>query len=296
MGCKLRAMGTPLYDKYLNYRSRFAVTREMAVQTLAWAEPQARQVLGVHAQRDQMEMGEQLQTIPIITTAGDNGGWGELMPVWFKPYERPVPFFILDNWALFALSWQQWLGDVGPVYNSETLLQIFLGGDLLIPFLPKVQGGGNFLRHGAFTIFLALLWQEPSARQTLMEAIRAGANRFSDRYQLRQCSDLLATLGQVEFEAFFIAEGSKIGGDSRIRAFLANETQWQTYADLFGGLCFSLIALYDWYGPDWETWVFQKVNLDYRLARFGLDAWAKWLGMPSEFVVKDGDYGAPSYH
>jgi len=25
------------------------------------------------------------------------------MPLWFKPYDRPVPLYCLDNWALFAL-------------------------------------------------------------------------------------------------------------------------------------------------------------------------------------------------
>jgi Fe-S-cluster-containing dehydrogenase component len=32
-----------------------------------------------------------------------------------------------------------------------------------------------------------------------------------------------------------------------------------------------------YYGPSWQAWVFQKVNLDYRLARFGQEAWAEFL-------------------
>jgi hypothetical protein len=274
------AMDTPTFDQYLAFRRCFAVSREMVAQTLAWAEPLAREALGVHAQRDQMNMGEALQYIPVMTTAANNGGWGELMPVWFKPYERPLPLFILDNWAMLALLWQYWLGDVGSAYTIENLLKIFVGGDLLIPFLPKVQGSGRFLQHGALAIFLGTLWLEPESRQAFLSAIETGAQRFAHTCDLRQQHDLSEFMGRVEFEAFFIAEGGKIGGDDEVRAFLANEAQVQTYAALFGGLCFSLAALYDWYGPDWETWVFQKVNLDYRLARFGLEAWAKWLDIP----------------
>lgn len=271
---------TPDYSLYLEYKQAFSVSRELAVNTLVWAEPLARQALGVHAQRDQMDMGEALQYIPVLTTAETNGGWGELMPVWFHPYERPLPIFILDNWAMLALLWKNWLGNVGSEYNIENLLKIFIGGDLLIPFLPKVQGGGSFLRHGTFTILLGLLWLEPESQNAFWQSIETGANSFANTYNLREQNALSDFIGQIEFEAFFIAEGSKIGGDEKIEAFLANEAQYQTYQALFGGLCFSLAALYNWYGPNWEEWVFQKINLDYRLARFGLEAWAKWLNIP----------------
>lgn len=273
----ISVINTPTFEQYLAYRQAFAVSREMAAQTLAWAEPLARQALGVHAQRDQMAMGDRLHYIPVLTTAADNGGWGELMPVWFKPYERPLPIFILDNWAMLALLWQQWLGEIGPAYTVENLLKIFLGGDLLIPYLPQVQGGGQFLRHGAFPILLAILWLEPEPRRAFLRSIAAGAQRFAAVHCLREQPDLSNTMRQVEFEAFFIAEGSKIGGAEKIQAFLANDTQFQCYAALFGGLCLSLAALYARYGPEWQNWVFQKVNLDYRLARFGLEAWTAFL-------------------
>ena len=273
-------MHPPTFDQYLEYRERFAVSREVAVHTLAWAEPLARQALGGHALRDNLNMGEKLQYIPVMTSPDDNGGWGELMPVWFKPYERPLPIFVLDNWALTALVWQYWLGDVGSVYNVENLLKIFLGGDLLIPFLPQVQGGGLFLRHGVFPLLLSVLWLEQEPRDAFIDYIRRGAERFAEAYDLRGQEYLDRYLRHLEFEAFFIAEGAKIGGEESVRSFLTNETAFTTYTALFGGLCFSLTALYDWYGTDWEEWIFQKVNLDYRLAQFGLEAWAKWLGVP----------------
>lgn len=272
-------MRAPTFDQYLEFRERFAVSRELAVSTLEWAEPLARQALGAHALRDNLGMGEKLHFIPVMTSASDNGGWGELMPVWFKPYERPLPIFILDNWAMIAAVWQGWLGDVGPEFNIENLLKIFLGGDLLIPFLPEVQGSGHFLRQGTLPMLLSILWLEPEVRNAFIAYNRIGAHRFAEAYDLRSQSDLDQTISQLEFEAFFVAEGAKVGGTERIRSFLADETVFKTYAALYGGLCFSLTALFDWYGPNWEEWIFQKVNLDYRLARFGLEAWAKWLGV-----------------
>lgn len=267
------------FDQYLAYRQQFAVSRGQAIDTLAWAEPLARRALGAHAQRDKMDMGEGLQLIPVMTTAEDNGGWGELMPVWFKPYERPLPVFILDNWALIALLYRHWLGEVGPQFNAENLLKIFVGGDILIPFLPQTERGGHFLRHGALTVLLATLWLEPEVRDTFIAYNATAARRFAEVHRLREQTDLNAYLGQVEFEAFFIAEGSKIGGKDKVGAFLADEARFDAYAALFGGLCFSLAALYDWYGPDWEEWVFQAVNVHYRYAHFSLEAWAKWLGL-----------------
>ena len=267
----------PSFEQYLEYRQRFAVSRELAVQTLSWAEPLARQALGIHAQRDQMDMGDTLHYIPVLTTAKNNGGWGELMPVWFKPYERPLPIYILDNWAMLAILWQHWLGEIGSAYNIQNLLKIFVGSDLLIPFLPKVQRGGHFLRHGAFTILLGILWLEAEERQEFITQIAAGAERFAAVYKLREQSNLEEFMAQTEFEAFFIAEGSMIGGEDKIKSFLDDKGRFETYAALFGGLCFTVAALYDSYGAAWQNWIYQKVNLDYRLARFGLEAWANWL-------------------
>jgi hypothetical protein len=76
--------------------------------------------------------------------------------------------------------------------------------------------------------------------------VSAGAGRFAEAYSLGQQEDLGDYLGQLEFEALFLAEGVKIGGPEKIRAFLAN----------FGGLSFSLAALVDFYGREWESWIF----------------------------------------
>lgn len=270
-------MPKPNFAQYLELRERFAVSRELALTTLNRVEPLARRALGAHAKRDMMELGDELQLIPVLTSPADNGGWGELMPVWFKPYERPLPIFILNNWAMPALCLQHWLGEINPALNIENLLTIFVGSSVLIPFMPATQRGGVFLRQGALTILLGLLWLAPAERDDLVAALKAGSRRFAEVYRLREQIDLAEAVGRLEAEAFLAAEGNRIGGEEKIQAFLADEERFTMYAALFGGLCFSVAALYDWYGPDWNAWAFQAVNVHYRYASFGLEAWAKCL-------------------
>ncbi len=268
-----------MFDRYLELRERFGVTRQMAVEALAWAEAPARRALGAYAGRDRLAAGDELPVLPVLTRPEDNGGWGELMPVWFKPYERPVPLFILDNWALSALIWQHWIDDIGPAFRAETLLRIMAGSSLLIPFLPATQRGGNFLRHGALTVLLAVLWLEPADRDAWLAGAAVGARRFAEERRLREQPDLIQAAAWLEAEAFMMAEGRKIAGDEQVRAFLSAGEVFNTFAALYGGLCFSLAALYDHYGRDWEAWVYQAVNVHYRYATFGLEAWTRWLGI-----------------
>jgi hypothetical protein len=268
-----------MFDQYLELRQHFAVTRPMAVEALAWAEPLARRALGAYAGRDRLGEGDELPMLPVLTRPEANGGWGELMPVWFKPYERPVPLFILDNWALSALIWRRWLGDLGPAFRAETLLRVMAGSSLLIPFLPATQRGGNFLRHGALTVLLAALWLDPADRDAWLAGAAAGAARFAEERRLREQPDLMQWAAWLEAEAFMMAEGRKIAGDEPVRAFLADGEVFDTFAALYGGVCFSLTALLDHYGRDWEAWVYQAINVHYRYANFGLEAWNRWLGI-----------------
>ena len=279
----------PTFAQYLELRERFAISRELAQTTLNRVEPLARRALGAYAKRDMMELGDELQLIPVLTAPTDNGGWGELMPVWFKPYERPLPIFILNNWAMPAVCLQYWMNTLSPAFNVENLLTLFVGSSVLIPFLPATQRGGAFLRHGALTLLLGLLWLPAADREALLPGLRAGGRRFAEVYGLRKQSDLAEAVGRLEAEAFLAAEGNRIGGEEKIQAFLADDERFAMYAALFGGLCFSVAALYDEYGPDWETWVFQAVNVHYRYANFGLEAWAKCLDIkfiePSEVLA-----------
>jgi hypothetical protein len=148
---------TPTLADCVAFRARFAVTRELAQSALAWAQPLAREALGIHAQRQTLVDGE-LPAHLVMTTPATNGSWGELMPVWFKPYERPVPLYCLDNRALFALLYRRAFGPEAEAsaFTIDNLRRVVVGADLLIPFLPGTDGAGRFLRYGVLPMLLAM--------------------------------------------------------------------------------------------------------------------------------------------
>lgn len=266
----------PAYADYLELRQRFSVTREMAQAALDWAQPLAMEALGIHIQRQTLIDGE-LPAYLVTTTAETNGGWAELMPLWFKPYERPVPLHCLDNWALFALLYRSAFGDAEtPAFTVPNLVRVIVGADLLIPFLPGTDGTGRFLRHGALPVLLAILWLEPETRDQWLAMHTAGAKCFAETNGIRQVDNVDGWLERVENEAWLVPERGLVAGEESVRAFLADERREQ-YGALFGGLCLGVSALAAARGIDWRSWVFQAVNVGYRTPGFGLDEIAAWL-------------------
>lgn len=272
---------TPTPDDYLELRSRFTVTRELAQRALSWAQPLALEALGIHAHRQTLLDGE-LPVYLVMTRPETNGGWGEFMPVWFKPYERPVPFYCLDNWALFALFYRSAFGpdadeaDVA-AFTVENLVRVVIGADLLIPFLPGADGAGRFLRHGALPVLLASLWLEPGVRKAWLRLHHCGARRFAAENGLAQMENVAEWLERVENEAWLVPERAPAAGEAAVRALLARADDVQLYRALFGGLCLGVSALVAALGDDWRRWVFQAVNVGYRTADFGLNEIRRWL-------------------
>lgn len=256
--------------EYRELRTRFAVTREDAQTALAWAQPLAMEALGIHTQRQTLVEGE-LPAYIVMTTPETNGGWGELMPLWFKPYERPVPLYCLDNWALFALLYRSAFGDAdAAAFNIENLARVVVGADLLIPFLPGTDGAGRFLRHGTLPILLAILWLEPETREAWLAMHERGARSFAADYNVKQIDNVGDWLERIENEAWLVPEREPVAGEAAVSAFLADATRAPQYRALFGGLCLSVSALASALGNDWRRWVFQSVNVGYRTPDFGL--------------------------
>jgi hypothetical protein len=302
----------PTFVEYVELRASFTVTRDLAQRALAWAQPFAIEALGIHVQRQTLVDGE-LPAYVVPTTPETNGGWGELMPVWFKPYDRPVPLHCLDNWALFALLYRSAFGRDADLsaFSVENLARVVLGADLLIPFLPGTDGAGRFLRHGALPILLAILWLEPDVRDAWLALHERGARKFATDNDLshvlrsprpdprtRQAraggggsepegavenpsTALRAGLGEwlerVENEAWLVPERGTVVDEATVGAFLGDTDRVSQYAMLFGGLCLGVSALAAGYGVDWRKWVFQAVNVDYRLPDFGLRDITTWL-------------------
>ena len=272
-------MSSPAFSDYLEFRSRFAVTRGLAQAALAWAQPLALEALGIHTLRQTLVEGE-LPAYVVMTTPETNGGWGELMPVWFKPYERPVPLYCLDDWALFALLYRSAFGlevDTS-AFTGQILARVVIGADLLIPFLPGTDGAGRFLRHGALPILLAILWLETEICEAWLAMHASGAQRFAAEHHVKEIANLPEWLERVENEAFLVPERGGVVDEASVSAFLADETRRLPYQTLFGGLCLGVSALAATLGNDWRRWVFQAVNVAYRNPDFGLSEIRRWLG------------------
>ncbi|MBI3242583.1 MAG: hypothetical protein HYZ49_09860 [Chloroflexi bacterium] len=250
-------MTPPTLPDYLELRLRFAVTREAAQGALNWAQPLAMETLGVHTQRQTLVEGE-LPAYLVMTTPETNGGWSELMPLWFKPYERPVPLHCLDNWALFALLYRSAFGSDAdtPAFAVENLARVIIGADLLIPFLPGTDGAGRFLRHGALPILLAILWLESEVRDAWLALHECGGQIFVAENNLRDVENLNEWLERIENEAWLAPEREAVASEAAVATFLADPTRFTQYSALFGGLCLSVAALAAALGSDWRQWVF----------------------------------------
>ena len=268
------------FDQYLKDRGRFAVNREQVQRVLSAIQPLALELLGRYSQRHILWDGE-LPVNPIMTTPETAGGWGELMPIWFSPSDRPMPLYCLDNWALFAGLYQRGLTIKGdePAFSTENLLRILLASDLLMPFMPSTDGSGHFLQNGAMTILLGVLWLDEPDRAAWLDFHRKGAEalRKKTKQTFESPQDVGKWLTNIEMEAFLVPEFGTVAGEDSVKAFLEDAGRYQMYQSLFESLSLSVIALYDHYGPDWREWSFQMVNVHYRTPGFGLEAIAAWM-------------------
>jgi hypothetical protein len=264
---------------YREFRSRFSVSPDLARRALAWAQPLAMQALGIHTQRQTLVEGE-LPAYLLMTRPETNGGWGELMPVWFKPYERPVPLYCLDNWGLFASLYFSAFGleTDHPAFSVKNLVRVVMGADLLIPFLPGTAGVGRFLRHGALPILLSILWLEPDARDAWLAMHISGARTLAGEHEVTPTRNLADWLESVEADAWLAPTRELIAGEGAVAAFLADATRAPQYQALFRGLCLSVASLAAAWGVDWRRWVFQAVNVGYRTREFALADIVAWLG------------------
>jgi hypothetical protein len=266
------------YRTYLKDRGRFTVTREQAIQALAGVQQPAIEALGVQAVRHVLWEGQ----LPahIVMSSAEEAGWGELMPMWFHPSDRPVPLFCLDHWALFAGLYRTAFGEGvdDRSFTVESLLRVMTGSSLLIPFLPGTQGTGRFLQNGALTVLLGILWLDQPARDGWLEFHASGARRLAaDLPAFADPAELDGWLWEMESNAFLVPERGKVAGEEDVRAFLADPVRSADYQRLFECLCLSVTALHAQYGSDWRSWIFQTLNVQYPIAGFGLDAIAAWL-------------------
>ena len=277
------------FANYQRYAAHFAIDRERVRQIIAACGPLAIEALSVYSLQH-LWHGE-LPVYPVMTTPEDTGGWGHLMPVWFKPYERPVPVYVLNNWALFALVYADSFGPsdearrlVEQAFTVDNLARVVVGTNVLIPFLPTTQGKGLFLRHGMLPFLLSILWLEEDTRQAWLRLHELGAARFVARSGLAGHADPVATLEELEFLIFARIERNNITSDESVAAFLASDqgepsgipSLLSLYQDLFGAINLGITALAAHYQKKsldaWRAWFPQEIGVSYRMSDYAVHA------------------------
>lgn len=273
------------YESYLQRKDRFAVDKDLVRRTLASCEPQVIRVLGPFAQRHVWQGG--LPYHAVMRSPKDNGGWGHLMPMWFNPSERPVPYFTLNNWALFSLVYEASFGPSHEAremaqrhFHIENLVRVVGGSNLALPFLPSTQGVGLFLRHGMLPYLLAILWLPEADRRGWLRLHELAAQRFINANALSKVKDIVLFLRNLEFEIFGHLEGSQIDDERSVSGLLAGEVTdgklRALYESLFGAIGLGLTGIATLYRDKpleaWDSWAPQELAYSYRLPEYGAAA------------------------
>jgi hypothetical protein len=221
-----------------------------------------------------------------MTEPESNGGWGHLMPLWFKPHERPIPFNTLENWGLFALVYSHSFGKdeevlalVDEVFTVENLVRVVAGNNLLLPFLPTTEGQGYFFRHGMLPYLVSILWLEEDIRSNWLRLHELGAQQFMSEHNLAAQEDVTSWLNQREHTIFSQLERNNVHSDENVNQLLSDTSDNNLFIDyyaMFGAICLGVTALAAHYQnkphQEWPTWFYQELSFPYRLPDFGSEA------------------------
>jgi len=274
---------------YQRYTTLFKVDRDFIRDNIAVCEALVIEALDVHAQRH-LWRGE-LPVYPAMTTPQKNGGWGHLMPLWFKSHERPIPYYALTNWGLFALVYAHSFGPsdeagqlVQQVFTVENLVRVVVGTNLQLPFLPTTQGRGRFFRNGMLPFLLSILWLDEGTRQAWLRLHELGSQRFVEEQRLASCEDLNAELTELEYSIFSRLERNNVTTDEAVAELLEDGSTGSTespsllslYQAMFGAICLGITALASHYSDKpleaWREWILTEITMPYRMPDYGIEA------------------------
>jgi len=270
--------------------ARYAVDRALVQRSLAVCEPLVVEGLAVYAQR-YLWRGE-LPVYPVMTTPQQNGGWGHLMPVWFKPQERPIPVNVLSNWTVFSLVYGESFGPSPEaeqlrrqVFTIENIVRVVIGTNLQLPFLPSTQGEGCFFRNGMLPFLLSILWLEDDTRRAWLRLHELGARHFVERQGLAAVEDPIAVLTDLEHAIFNRLERNEVTTDEAVAVFLNDDgvhdlsggpSLLSLYRAMFGAIDLGITALAKTYQPkslaDWRDWILTEITMPYRMPDYGIEA------------------------
>lgn len=277
------------FADYQQYATRFKVNREFIREQMTTCQSLVIEALDVHAKRHMWQ--EELPVYPVMTTPEKNGGWGHLMPFWFKPQDRPIPYYTLDNWALFALAYAHSFGAsteaqqlVQQFFTVENVVRVVVGTNLQLPFLPTTQGRGRFLRNGMLPFLLSILWLEAEARQAWLRLHQLGAERFIEVQELTAGEDPIDRLTELEYAIFSQMERNEVISEEAVAKFLSDSSTNSSempsllslYQALFGAIGLGITALANDYQDKplaaWRDWILTEITMPYRMPDYGIEA------------------------
>ena len=278
------------FAQYQHYQTLFNVDRAAVRQSMAECESLIIEAMSIHLQSHLWHGG--LPVYPVMTTAPQNGGWGHLMPFWFKPQERPIPFYALDNWALFALVYSSSFGHSSEAHSlteqfftADNVVRVVVGTNLQLPFLPSTNGKGRFFRNGMLPYLLSILWLDADDRRAWLRLHELGAQRFIAAQGLTPDNDPCAALAELEYAIFTRLERNDITSDEAVAQML-NGTNGRIsrtppllglYQAMFGAICLGVTAIaahYEGKGKSlatWREWILPEITM-YRLPDYGMKA------------------------
>lgn len=268
---------------YFEQKQHFDVDRELIQNALDASQAVA--IKALHGFARGLWQGE-LPVYVSMTTPLENGGWGHLMPLWFKPSERPVPFYTLENWALFSLVYADSFGEdaetvalIDKVFTIENIVRLVAGTNILLPFLPTTDGQGYFFRHGMLPYLISVLWMDEHIKNDMLKLHESGARNFIRRHDLAAREDVFEWLGQHEHSVFSRLERNNIVDDEAIDELLSQQlpgSLFESYQFMFGAINLGVTALVRAYQDkpldEWETWFYQELSYPYRMPNFAEDA------------------------
>ena len=279
------------FDQYLANKN-LITTQEEIERILAWSQPIAQTTMMDDAKKHLVD-GRLPIKMELVTTqpSADRGRNGHLMPCWFDATQRPVPMYVLDNWAFYMGAWKASvyaqradIERVNAAMRLEDRLKVAIGNDTVQPFVPDPPAGTyRWHRHHALLLFTGTAWLPEERQREWFWLYDLGARNLCRREGLAGKPDLHAWLEQAERDGrdMMTYGGQQVKDDAGVRAFLADADKWTKYERYLCIAMLGMAALYPQYAkvPSEKRteWLHHQLFVEHAKADYLKDAISQFV-------------------